>query len=89
MKQKRRGLVEVSVSFLDVISCGFGAIVLLLIVAPIGDPSVLQELEKQLRGSVAQLQQQLFTIRGESVVLNDTLKSRKQQLSHSRPILDH
>jgi hypothetical protein len=81
MKGKRRGLTEVSVSFLDVISCGFGAIVLLLIVAPIGDPSVLEELEKQLKGSVAELQERLFSIRGESVVLNYKLKSRKEQLS--------
>ena len=30
MIKRRRGTMEASVSFLDVISCGFGAIVLLL-----------------------------------------------------------
>ena len=39
MRNRRRALEEASLSFLDVISCGFGAIVLLLIIARIGDPS--------------------------------------------------
>jgi len=81
MKHKRRELHETSVSFLDVISCGFGAIVLLLIIARVGDPSAFEEAEKQLMGAVKQLQVRLFDIRGESVVLNDELKSRKEQLS--------
>lgn len=81
MKRRRRGAEEASLSFLDVISCGFGAIVLLLIVARVGDPAVLEQLETELKGSVAQLQERLFSIRGESVVLNDQLKSRKEQLS--------
>jgi prefoldin subunit 5 len=72
---------EASLSFLDVISCGFGAIVLLLIIARVGDPSALEEAEQNLQGSVKELQEQLFDIRGESVVLNEELKSRKEQLS--------
>ena len=35
MKHQRRGSQEASLSFLDVISCGFGAIVLLLIIGPL------------------------------------------------------
>ena len=81
MKHKRRELQETSVAFLDVISCGFGAIVLLLIIARVGDPSAFEEAERQLMGAVRQLQVRLFDIRGESVVLNEQLKSRKEQLS--------
>jgi hypothetical protein len=81
MKRQRREFQEASISFLDVISCGFGAIVLLLVIAKVGDPGALEEAEKALRGTVKQFQQQLFDVRGESVVLNDALKSRKQQLS--------
>ena len=34
MKRRERRLVpEISISFLDVVSCGFGAIVLLLVIA--------------------------------------------------------
>jgi hypothetical protein len=81
MKKQRRALQEASISFLDVISCGFGAIVLLLVIAKVGDPAALDEAEKQLLGSVKDYQQRLFDIRGESVVLNEQLKSRKEQLS--------
>lgn len=81
MKKPRRSIPEVSLSFLDVISCGFGALVLLLIIAPIGDPAALEEAERQLKGSVKELRERLFDIRGEAVVLNEDMKSRKEQLS--------
>ena len=84
MRNRRRGQSEPSLSFLDVISCGFGAIVLLLIIARVGDPYALEEAEKELQGSVKELQTQLFDIRGESVVLNAEMKSRKEQLSELR-----
>jgi F0F1-type ATP synthase delta subunit len=81
MKRQRRALQEASISFLDVISCGFGAIVLLLVIARVGDPAALEEAENKLRSIVKEYQEQLFDVRGESVVLNEQLKSRKQQLS--------
>ncbi len=81
MKHQRRGAAEASLSFLDIISCGFGAIVLLLIIARVGDPAALEAAEQQLLGSVREKQERLFDIRGESVVMNEQLKSRKEQLS--------
>jgi hypothetical protein len=81
MKKQRRQQQEASISFLDVISCGFGAIVLLLIIAKIGEPAILEDAERQLEGSVRDYQERLFEIRGETVVLDKRLKSRKQQLS--------
>jgi hypothetical protein len=81
MKKQRRELQEASLSFLDVISCGFGAIVLLLVIAKVGDPSALEEAEKQLLGSVKDYQEKLFDIRGEAVILDRRLKSRQEQLS--------
>jgi hypothetical protein len=47
----------------------------------VGDPSALEEAENQLLGSVKDYQERLFEIRGESVVLDERLKSRKEQLS--------
>jgi hypothetical protein len=81
MKKPRRALQEASISFLDVISCGFGAIVLLLVIAKVGDPSALEDAEKKLLGSVKSHQERLFEIRGESVILDQRLQSRKKQLS--------
>ena len=80
-KRKQRDSSEVSLSFLDVISCGFGAIVMLLIIAPIGDPVILKEMEQELQVKVKELREQLFDIRGESEVLNEDMRSRKEQLS--------
>ena len=80
MRKQRRELQEANVSFLDVISCGFGAIVLLLIIARVGDPAALEEADNQLMGSVKEYQERLFEIRGESVVLDERLKSRQEQL---------
>jgi len=81
MKRQRRASQEASISFLDVISCGFGAIVLLLVIARVGGPAALEEAENKLRATVKDYQERLFDVRGESVVLNEQLKSRKQQLS--------
>lgn len=81
MSKRRRGATEASLSFLDVISCGFGAIVLLLIIAPVGDPVALEEAEKALQEVVQEMTEKLFDARGETVVLNTKLKSRKEQLS--------
>jgi hypothetical protein len=81
MIKVRRGSMEASVSFLDVISCGFGAIVLLLIIAPVGDPAALEEAEQGLQAVVQELTESLLEVRGESVVLSKDLKSRKEQLS--------
>ena len=81
MIKRRRGAQEASVSFLDVISCGFGAIVLLLIIAPVGDPTQVEEAEREMRGTVRQLTENLFEVREETVIMNRELESRKEQLS--------
>ena len=81
MRKQRRELPEASLSFLDVISCGFGAIILLLVIAKVGDPTALEEAERKLKGAIKEYQEQLFDIRGEATIIDQTLKSRKEQLS--------
>ena len=41
-RQNKRNISEISISFLDVISCGFGAIVLLLLIAKTVDSSFFE-----------------------------------------------
>lgn len=81
MKQKRRENEAFSISFLDVITCGFGAIILLLMIAKTGEPVILEASTQPLDGVVRDLQAQLFQIRGESRILNRDLVSREEQLS--------
>ena len=81
MKKKRRGTEVFSIAFLDVITCGFGAIILLLMIAKAGQPLVLEKSEQPRQGTIRDLQEQLFQIRGESKVLNRDLVSKQEQLS--------
>jgi len=83
MRRKRRFLEEVSISFLDVISCGFGAIVLLLIIARIVDTPIPPQ-APATSDSVEELQAQLFDVRADARVLNLELTSKQEQLSDLR-----
>ena len=49
-KRKRREIEIFSMSFLDVVSCGFGAIILLLIIVRFGEPVVIEKLSVDLSG---------------------------------------
>jgi hypothetical protein len=81
MARKRRELEAVSISFLDVITCGFGAIVLLLTISKIGVPAVVEPVPSADPGMIAALQQQLFDIRGEAKILNRELNAKREQVS--------
>ena len=81
MKKKRRENEAFSISFLDVITCGFGAIILLLMIAKTGDSPILERAEESLHGIVRELQIQLFEIRGEARILNRDLDAKHEQRS--------
>jgi len=79
--RKRRGTAEFSLSFLDVICCGFGAVILLLMITKTVQPQILERSSIEAEGSVADLTTQLFAIRGETTVLNRELAAKQEQLS--------
>ena len=72
---------EFSLSFLDVICCGFGAIILLLMITKTAEPQIIDASTINLEGTVAELQQQVFQIRGETKILNRDLNAKQEQLS--------
>ncbi|UTA46653.1 VWA domain-containing protein [Simiduia sp. 21SJ11W-1] len=80
MKRKQRQTDEFNVSFLDVICCGFGAIVLLLMITKTVPIVVLEETQIDREGQVADLQRALFEIRGETTILNRDLNAKHEQL---------
>jgi hypothetical protein len=84
MKLRKRQGEDVNLSFLDVICCGFGAIILLLMITKVTAPIVLEEATRNLDGNVADLQKQLFAIRGETHILNRDLTVKQEQLSELR-----
>ncbi|HEV7716435.1 MAG TPA: hypothetical protein VGO53_12630, partial [Steroidobacteraceae bacterium] len=84
MKLPRRTVEVFSLSFLDCICCGFGAIILLLVLTEYGHPVQLEESRKNLTGQVRLLEEQLHEIRGETDLLNRELKGRIDLLEKER-----
>ncbi len=80
MRKQRKGIDIFSLSFLDVVSCGFGAIILLLILSKFSEPRVLETLSRDLRGRVQELEQQLSEIRGESRSMKRQLVTVREEL---------
>ena len=54
-KPKRRGPEEFSLSFLDVICCGFGAVILLLMITKTVQPQIIEASTVNFEGVVADL----------------------------------
>jgi len=81
MPRQRREAEEFSLSFLDVICCGFGAVILLLMITKTVQPQIIEASTVNLEGLVADLQEQLFEIRGETRILNRDLNAKQEQLS--------
>jgi len=73
---KRREFEVFTLSFLDCICCGFGAIILLLVLTDVGQPIVIERSEKDLKGQIDALQRQLFDLRGETEILNREMQGR-------------
>lgn len=90
MKRRRREIDVFSMSFLDVVSCGFGAVILLLVISLAFEPITVERITRDLRGLTsnavnsreklikesAQLRQEL----GEKEASLEKIRTRFQQL---------
>ena len=84
MKLRRREVEIFSLSFLDCICCGFGALILLLVLTEFGQPIQIEETRTKLQGQVLALTEQLHEIRGETDLLNRDLKEKIERLDRER-----
>jgi len=84
MRLKRHETEVFSMSFLDCICCGFGAMILIMVITETAQPVVLEKTRIDTRGTVSKLQEELYVIRGETDVLNRELRGRIEQLSTER-----
>ncbi len=75
MRRRQRDIETGSMSFLDVVCCGFGAIILLLVLTKIFEPIRLEESYVELEGLIARYQLELHEILGETEVV------QREQLS--------
>ena len=81
MLKRSRETESFTVSFLDVASCGFGAMIILLMLAKPSQPSPLEVAEAAPAAIISELQEKLFEIRGETRVVNRDLNAKQEQLS--------
>ncbi|MBT6481336.1 MAG: VWA domain-containing protein [Gammaproteobacteria bacterium] len=81
MRRKRGETDSFSVSFLDVAACGFGAMIILLMITKSGEPISIEFVDVPPEGAITELQEQLFAIRGETTILNRDLNAKQEQLS--------
>ena len=76
----RRETEEFSLSFLDVICCGFGAIILLLMITKTVEPTLLEKSLVDLDSEVAARELALFEIKGQIKELRRQLTTADAQL---------
>jgi hypothetical protein len=84
MKKRRRDINIFSLSFLDCICCGFGAIILLFVLSKFAEPMVIEQIKENMQAEIVRLENELFEIRGDSQILNRDLTSKKEQLSKEK-----
>ena len=84
MKTRRRDIEVFSLSFLDCICCGFGAIILLFVLSKFAQPIIIEEMQEDLQAELVRLEKEIFEIRGETTILNRELKSKQEQLSKEK-----
>ncbi len=75
-------------SFLDIISCGFGAIILLFVVFKHAEPMVIEGIRKNLDGVIAELQRTIFEMRGEVTILNREKNAKRIELERDQDQLE-
>jgi len=85
MRHFQRKNIEVfNLSFLDVVSCGFGAIILLLVISKITQPIVIEETTTDLRKVLIESEKQLKKIQGEIKTTHNKMTDSEQQLMQSK-----
>ncbi|MCH7894297.1 MAG: VWA domain-containing protein [Proteobacteria bacterium] len=82
--RRRKNIEGISIAFLDVIACGFGAVILMLILTKVFEPIIIEETAVELEGVLEEKERQLYDIRGETSILNREMISREDQLSVAR-----
>ncbi len=84
MRRKKSRSVEIfNLSFLDVVSCGFGALILLLVISKISEPQVAATMASDQRAELAALELQLTAVREEAKQVQKQLFQQQEQLEKS------
>jgi hypothetical protein len=85
---KRRPVEVFSMSFLDVISCGFGAVILLLVLALALEPATLEHISADLSDLLAARKQSFAESSAEADAMEQEVEARRAELSLAQSTLD-
>lgn len=80
MKRRKRAIETLSLSFLDSISCGFGAVILLLVITKIFEPIHLEESQNQLEGQVSRYEAELEDILARTETVESELDESVEEV---------
>jgi hypothetical protein len=75
-------------SFLDVISCGFGAVILLLVLSLALEPTTLKHISADLSDTLAALERSLAESRAEADAIEEEVQAQHGELSTAQSTLD-
>ncbi len=82
MRRRKRQEIQVfSLSFLDIVSCGFGAIILLLVISRFSEPRVVEQITQDFTAQVQVLQQKKEKIIRESHEMEQKIRFEQAKLS--------
>ena len=76
--RRRREVGAAGLSFLDCICCGFGAVILLLVIVKVHDPVFTEEQRVELVSLIAQLKSQMTDIDRDTEILQSELVGSKE-----------
>ncbi|MCL4780515.1 MAG: VWA domain-containing protein [Gammaproteobacteria bacterium] len=68
-RRRREEADNLNLSFLDAISCGFGAVILLLVITMLFEPDSIQTTREEAQALITSLEQQLAEIQARTAVL--------------------
>jgi hypothetical protein len=80
-RRRDRDFQVFSMSFLDAICCAFGALILIMVLAQVGRPKVIEAIDTDLGGLIEKREAELVQLRGETDERARQLLGRKEQVS--------
>ncbi|MBM9514503.1 hypothetical protein [Desulfogranum marinum] len=83
MRKKPRSVEIFNLSFLDVVSCGFGALILLLVISKISEPQVAQTMARDRHAELAALENELTAVREEAKQVWQQLLQHQEELEQA------
>lgn len=85
MKSKNRSVPQFSMAFMDVICCGFGAVLLLLVITEVSKPAEIEDEKKQ---KIAKLQKTLDSLQDQRKLTDEELQHRQEEQKSASTLLE-